>query len=83
MYQQIPMKQWYWVLHLTLYYKKKLKFYPQVSPSKNEIKYLMAVTTYIEKVDIAKIMKLGSIHASQTWSFSGKKIFSVFNYQNV
>ena len=38
---------------------------------------------YIEKVDIAEIMKMGLLHASQKWSFSGKKIFSVFNYQNI
>ena len=30
---------------------------------------------YIEKVDIAKIMKMGSLHASKKWSFSEKKYF--------
>ena len=38
---------------------------------------------YIEKVDIAKIMKMGSLHASQKRSFSEKKIFFVFNHQNI
>jgi hypothetical protein len=26
---------------------------------------------------------MGSLHASQKWSLSGKKIFFAFNYQNI
>ena len=37
---------------------------------------------YIETVDIAKIIKMGSLHASQKWSFSEKKIFFGLNYQS-
>ena len=38
---------------------------------------------YIEKVDIAKIIKMGSLHASQKWSLSENKVFFVLNYQNI
>jgi hypothetical protein len=37
---------------------EKVKFYPQVSTNGNTIKYL------IDIVDIAKIIKIGSLHAS-------------------
>jgi hypothetical protein len=37
------------------------------------MKSLMEVTTYIETVDIAKMIKMGSLHSSQKWSFSEKK----------
>jgi hypothetical protein len=37
---------------------------------------------YKETVDIAKIIKMGSLHASQKWSFSEKKIFFGLNYES-
>ena len=37
---------------------------------------------YIETVDIAKMIKMGSLHASQKWSFSEKKFFFGLNYQS-
>ena len=49
----------------------------------NEIMVLGTSSHYLEKVDIAKIMKMGSLHASQKRSFSRKNIFFVFNYQNI
>ena len=38
---------------------------------------------YIEKVDIAKIIKMGSLQASQNWSLSENKIVLALNYQNI
>ena len=38
---------------------------------------------YIEKVDIVKIIKMGSLRASQKWSLGENKIFFVLNYQNI
>ena len=38
---------------------------------------------YIKTVDIAKIIKMGSLHASQKWSLTRKKIFFVVNHQNI
>jgi len=37
----------------------------------------------MEKVDIAKIIKMESLHASQKWSLSENKIVLVLNYQNI
>ena len=34
---------------------------------------LFGTLEYIETVDIAKIIKMGSLHAPQKWSFSEKK----------
>jgi hypothetical protein len=45
---------------------ENLKFHPQVSTNGNTIKYLM---------EVAKIIKMGSLHASQKWSFSKKLFF--------
>jgi hypothetical protein len=50
-----------------------LSFHPQVSPNRNKNEKFEG-SHYIETVDIAKIIKMGSLHASQKWSFSEKKI---------
>ena len=46
---------------------EKVKNHPQVSTNRKKIKS--------EKLDIAKIIKMGSLHASQKWSLSENKPF--------
>jgi hypothetical protein len=60
---------------------KQLSFHPQVSPNWNKNEKFDG-SHYIETVDIAKIIKMGSLHASQKWSFSEKKKKFGLNYQN-
>jgi hypothetical protein len=49
---------------------EEVKIHPQVSTNRNKIKCLMKVSTYIETVEFAKIIKMGSLHASQKWSLT-------------
>ena len=51
---------------------EKVKFCPQFSTNRNTIKCFIEVTT---TVDIAKIIKIGSLHASQ-------QLFFGLNYQS-
>ncbi len=60
---------------------KQLSFHPQVSPNWNKNEKFDG-SHYIETVDIAKIIKMGSLHASQKWSFSKKNKKFGLNYQN-
>ena len=61
---------------------KQLSFHPQVSPNWNKNEKFDG-SHYIETVDIAKIIKMGSLHASQKWSLTWKKVFFVVNHQNI
>jgi hypothetical protein len=54
---------------------KHLSFHPQFSPQSNKSEKFDC-SHYIETVDIAKIIKMGSLHASQKWYFS--EIFFFF-----
>jgi hypothetical protein len=61
---------------------KQLSFHPQVSPNRNKNEKFDG-SHFIETVDIAKIIKMGSLNASQKWSFrKKKKIWIELNYQN-
>jgi hypothetical protein len=53
---------------------EKVKSDPQVSTNGNTIKYLKK-THYIETVNIAQTVKVGSLHAYQKWSLRWKNKF--------
>ena len=61
---------------------KQLSFHPQVSPNWNKNEKFDG-SHYIETVNIAKIIKIGSLHASQKWSLRWKEINFVLNHQNI
>ena len=69
-------------IHWYLDFMKQLSFHPQVSPNWNKNEKFNG-SHYKETVDIAKIIKMGSLHASQKWTLRWKKIFFVLIYQNI